>query len=212
MNPYYPERSSGPYSCMSTGTHSTSQPQPQPFTPVTAEESTPFNLCFIAGNISKCAGCGNKHAKPVVSLHDLCIQHHLSLPLVVVHSSLNLPLHTIMSICRVLVEIGSTFSHGSWSYHGNISKCAGCGYKHTKPVVSLHDLCIQHPEWQSFTASGGGAQQSKFAPAYYHVNLPCVRRNWINFQPWELVISPKVSSKLSPVHNKHLASLGFFVS
>ena len=143
MNPYYPECSPGPYSCMSPSTPSTSQPPPQPSTPVMAEESTPVNLCFIAGNISKCAGCGNKYAKP---------------------------------------------------------------------VVPPHDVCIQHREWRSFTPSGGGAQQSKFAPAYYHVNLPCVRRNWINFQPWELVISPEVSAKLSPVYHNHLASLGFFVS
>ena len=75
MNPYYPECSPGPYSCMSPSTPSTSQPPPQPSTPVMAEESTPFNLCFIAGNISKCAGCGNKYEKPVVPPHDLCIQH-----------------------------------------------------------------------------------------------------------------------------------------
>ena len=141
MYPYFPEcYSGGPYNCTSP---LASQPPPQPSTPVMAEESTPFNLCFIAGNISKCAGCGNKY---------------------------------------------------------------------TKPVIPPHDLCIQHREWRSFTPSGGGSQQSKFAPAYYHVNLPCVRRNWINFQPWELVISPETSAKLTPIHRSHLASLGFFIS
>ena len=38
----------------------------------------------------------------------------LSLPLVVVHSSPNLPLPTITLIYRVCVETGSTFNHGNW--------------------------------------------------------------------------------------------------
>ena len=142
MSPYYHECSPSPYSCVLPGTPSTSQPPGQASTPAMAEESTPFNLCFIAGNISKCAGCGNKYVKP---------------------------------------------------------------------VVPPHDLCIQHREWRSFTPSGGCAQQSKFAPAYYHANLLCVRRNWVDFQPWQLIISPEIAAKLNPMHTSYLASLGFFV-
>ena len=50
------------------------QPQQAPVPPM-AEEFSPFNLCFIVGNISKCAGCGNKYAKPPLPPYDLCIQH-----------------------------------------------------------------------------------------------------------------------------------------
>lgn len=50
------------------------QPQPAPVPPM-AEEFSPFNLCFIIGNISKCAGCGNKYTKCPMPPYDLCIQH-----------------------------------------------------------------------------------------------------------------------------------------
>ena len=38
-------------------------------------ETAPFNLARIVGNISKCAGCGNKYCKPPVPPYDLCVQH-----------------------------------------------------------------------------------------------------------------------------------------
>ena len=92
---------------------------------------------------------------------------------------------------------------------GNISKCTGCGNKYGKPVVAPYDLCVQHREWRSF--SSAGEQQSKFSPAYYHVNLLCIRRNWCTFQPADLVVKPQVAEKLTTVHKDFLASLGFFV-
>lgn len=43
--------------------------------PPMADETVPFNFTFISGNISKCAGCGNKYVKQAVPTYDLCIQH-----------------------------------------------------------------------------------------------------------------------------------------
>ena len=43
--------------------------------PPMAEEASPFNLCFISGNIAKCAGCNNKYIKPPTPPYDLCVQH-----------------------------------------------------------------------------------------------------------------------------------------
>ena len=34
-----------------------------------------FHLCFITGNISVCAGCGQRYHKPVVSPFDLVVRH-----------------------------------------------------------------------------------------------------------------------------------------
>ena len=45
---------------------------------------------------------------PLMIYASSTVNGDLSLPLVVVHSSLNLPLHTIMSMCRMFIEIGST--------------------------------------------------------------------------------------------------------
>ena len=47
----------------------------QTLPPPMADDSPPFNLHFISGNISKCAGCGNKYVKPAMPPYDLCIQH-----------------------------------------------------------------------------------------------------------------------------------------
>ena len=85
---------------------------------------------------------------------------------------------------------------------GNISKCAGCGNKYVKPPMPPYDICIQHKEWRSF--SSGGVQQSKFAPAYYHVNEACVRRNWPTFSPSQLSVPPDVFSKLTSTHTEYL--------
>ncbi len=93
---------------------------------------------------------------------------------------------------------------------GNISKCAGCGNKYGKPPVPPYDLCVQHREWRLFTSPSGGPQ-SKFSPAYYHVNVLCITRNWPLFSPMNLTISPEMLSKLMPVHKDFLASFGYVV-
>ncbi len=49
--------------------------EPAMQTPPMAHENESFNLHFISGNISKCAGCGNKYVKPPVPPYDVCIQH-----------------------------------------------------------------------------------------------------------------------------------------
>lgn len=93
---------------------------------------------------------------------------------------------------------------------GNIAKCAGCNNKYVKPSMAPYDLCVQHREWRSYTPPGG-EKQSKFAPAYYHVNLLCIRRNWPAFNQCELTISTEVAQKLTKVHKDYLVSLGFCV-
>ena len=92
---------------------------------------------------------------------------------------------------------------------GNISKCAGCGNKYVKPAVPPYDLCIQHREWRSFSV--GGVQQSKFAPAYYHVNTLCIQRKWPSFCPDQVSISVEVSSRLTAAHRDYLFSHGFMM-
>ena len=82
---------------------------------------------------------------------------------------------------------------------GNISKCSGCGNKYSKPPLPPYDLCIQHSQWRSYTLPNGDPQ-SKFSNAYYDVNLPFIRRNWPHFSPADLIISPEMSLKLTPVH------------
>ena len=80
---YYPNYWTTPYYPMATELERFSEvgcASPVPYTsstpaPPMAVESTPFYLCFITGNISKCAGCNNKYSKPVVAPHDLCVQH-----------------------------------------------------------------------------------------------------------------------------------------
>ena len=79
---------------------------------------------------------------------------------------------------------------------GNISKCAGCGNKYMKPPTVPYDLYVQHREWQSFTSSG--QSQSKFAPAYYHVNLPCIQKNWPHFCIDNLKNNSRYSCKVNP--------------
>ena len=50
-------------------------PSLPPPPPPMAEATSPFNLCFISGNIAKCAGCNNKYVKPVTAPYELCVQH-----------------------------------------------------------------------------------------------------------------------------------------
>ena len=91
---------------------------------------------------------------------------------------------------------------------GNITRCAGCGNKYCKPAVPPYDVCVQHREWRSYTSPGGGPQ-SKFSPAYYHVNMPCFTRNWPHFSPRDLIVSREMWSKLTTVHKELLASFGY---
>ena len=92
---------------------------------------------------------------------------------------------------------------------GNISKCDGCGNKYSKPLLPPYDLCVQHREWRTFS-DASGLPQLKFAPAYYHVNLPCIHRNWPFFTPRELIVSTELWSKLSTTHKEFLG--GFWIS
>ena len=52
-----------------------SYPSPVPRNTCRTEDSSPFVLCFIQGNISTCFGCKQKYLKPLVPPHDLCIRH-----------------------------------------------------------------------------------------------------------------------------------------
>ena len=65
----------------------------------------------------------------------------------------------------------------------------------TQSLQYLLMIYMQHREWRSFF-SPGGAQQSKFAPAYYHVSLSCTQKNWPMFQPHQLIATPDVASSL----------------
>lgn len=89
----------------------------------------------------------------------------------------------------------------------NVCKCAGCSNKYAKPTVPPFDLCVQHREWRYFT-SPTGSQQSKFSPAYYHVNLPCIHHKWPQFSPSDLVISQEMSLKLTQIHKDFLSAFG----
>ena len=127
-NPYYPNYPT------STASPTSSMSMPQPFVPPMAEDSSPFFLCFITGNISKCTGCGNKYVKP---------------------------------------------------------------------LVAPHDLCVQHREWRYFTSPGHSDQQSKYSPAYYHLNLPCIQKKWPTFKKSDLIIQVEVAAKMTEVHKNH---------
>lgn len=98
-----------------------------------------------------------------------------------------------------------------WFISGNIAKCFGCGNKYVKPLVPPFDLCVQHREWRSYTPTAGAEQQSKFSPAYYHVNVMCICSKWPMFRQHNLVISSEVAARLTDVHKTYLISQGFFV-
>lgn len=91
---------------------------------------------------------------------------------------------------------------------GNIAKCFGCGNKYPKPPKPPYDLCVQHREWRSYTPTSGGDQQSKFSPAYYHVNLMCICNKWPMFRQHDLVVSSDVAERLAEAHNTYLVLQG----
>ena len=60
-----------------TPTHNmSSEAAPHIFEPSTSrQDSHPFTLCKISGNIKVCAGCRNKYPKSPSPPDDLCIKH-----------------------------------------------------------------------------------------------------------------------------------------
>ena len=89
---------------------------------------------------------------------------------------------------------------------GNISVCAGCSNRYPKRPTAPYDVCVRHTEWRSFTLDG--TPKSKFAPAYYHVNLLCLQKNWSSFHPLNLVIQPEIFQKLTDAHIHFLREFG----
>lgn len=96
-----------------------------------------------------------------------------------------------------------------WFISGNISKCAGCNNKYDKPPIPPYNLCVQHKEWRRFTLAAGRELQSKFAPAYYHLSVICIRKNWPLFEAYEFIISDDIKSKMTQQHWNFLKSQGF---
>lgn len=92
---------------------------------------------------------------------------------------------------------------------GNISVRAGYSNHCPKPAMAPYNVCIRHTEWQTFTP--GGTHKSKFAPAYYHVNLPCLQKNWPSFHAVNLVIQPEVFQKLSDTYIHFLPVFGHYL-
>ena len=45
------------------------------YSPNSTESDSPFELCFITGNIKVCRGCRQKYKKPPVPPMDLCVRH-----------------------------------------------------------------------------------------------------------------------------------------
>jgi len=129
-------------------------------------------------------------------------QQHMSLP--ITHSWL-LDHYTCL-----VIRCGHHHTPAGMQISGNISKCSGCGNKYSKTPLPPYDLCVQHSQWRSYTLPNGDPQ-SKFSNAYYHVNLPCIRRNWPHFSQADLIISPEMSLKLTPVHREFLASFGYIM-
>jgi len=92
---------------------------------------------------------------------------------------------------------------------GNISVCAGCSGHYMKPATPPYDLCIKHTEWRQFKINE--TPKSKFAPAYYHVNLPCLQANWPSFCVSSLTIQPDIFQKLTDVHIDFLRAFGCYI-
>ena len=89
---------------------------------------------------------------------------------------------------------------------GNISVCAGCSNRYTKPAIPPNDLCIKHTEWHTFTVDG--TSRLKFAPAYYHFNFPCLLAKWPSFTVYNVVVEPDILEKLNDVHHEFLCNFG----
>ena len=83
---------------------------------------------------------------------------------------------------------------------GNIARCAGCKGSYVKPALPPNNLCIQHKEWRQVTFANASTPSSIFSNTYYHLSTQCVRRNWPNFHPQQLLIPPDLSSTLQPQH------------
>ena len=66
---YSPLHSSFSPSAFSSQSHSLSPPA------FSSQSYSPFTLCNITGNISKCFGCRNKYAKNPNPPEDMCIKH-----------------------------------------------------------------------------------------------------------------------------------------
>ena len=92
---------------------------------------------------------------------------------------------------------------------GNISVCAGCSSRYPKPATDPYDICVRHTEWRLFTVDG--TPKSKFAPAYYHANHPCLQKNWPSFHASNFVIQPDVFQKLSDSHIHFLRQFGCYL-
>ena len=76
-----------------------------------------------------------------------------------------------------------------------------------KLAVPPYDIRVRHTEWRTFSLGG-----TKFAPAYYHVNLPCLQKNWPSFNPaFSLVIEPVVFQKLDETHINFLRAFGCYI-
>ena len=83
---------------------------------------------------------------------------------------------------------------------GNISRCAGCKGKYSKPALPPNNLCVQHEEWRQITYPNSPSPSTIFSNSYYHPNLRCIRVNWPHFVPSDLVIPPTVRAELRPEH------------
>ena len=45
------------------------------YSPSSTESDSPFELCFVTGNIKVCRGCRQKYEKPPIPPMNLCIRH-----------------------------------------------------------------------------------------------------------------------------------------
>ena len=87
---------------------------------------------------------------------------------------------------------------------GNISRCAGCKGKYTKPASPPHNLCVQHEEWRQMTYPNSASPSTKFGNSYYHADINCIQVNWPDFTSHQLVIPPGICATLLPEHWTYL--------
>ena len=76
------------------------------------------------------------------------------------------------------------------SVKGNISRCTGCAQRdlravNGKPHPPPHDLCLQHKEQVLFENPKTGCYQMSRdrRNVYYHAQLACVQRKFVDFRP-----------------------------